>query len=64
MHTFISGDVCFNHHGDFSGDVVINRQGKEIQIPFEDLKALVAEWIRMERIAALEEANADELVKP
>lgn len=64
MHSLFTGKTTFNYHGDFSGEVLIHRDGLEISIPFEDIRALVAEYLRDTRIAALEQATPQELVKP
>lgn len=66
MHMFKSQDVTFYHHGDFSGDVIIS-QGhaiteEEITVPFEALKALVAEYVRRKAISYYESASPDQLL--
>lgn len=56
MHSFTapSGRTYF-HNGDFSGDVQFEAApGYGVGIPFADLKALVAEYVRQGRISALE----------
>jgi hypothetical protein len=66
MHTFKTGDAphetAFHFNSDLSGDVSIRRSlgeivSKELTIPAEHLLAFVAEFIRREKIARLEEAS-------
>src|SRR3954468_13991555 len=53
-----------NHNGDFSGDVDFSdHDGKHYVIPFFALEAVVAEKVRRERIAALEDADPGDLLK-
>lgn len=56
-HTFEHGKTAFLHNGGFDGDVTIKRQDGEITLPFADLRALVAEYVRQKQIAALEQAG-------
>jgi len=60
-HTTTIDNTVFIHDGDFIGDVEIRRGGTGIIVPFEDLLALVAEYVRMERIAKLEQMVPYEL---
>jgi len=64
MHTTEGTKYRFFHHGDYSGDVkVMNKEtGQEIEIPFEDLKRIVASWVMTEKISRLEQAEDDELL--
>lgn len=67
MHTmeFVGGWVV-NHNGDFSGDVELRAPGHPTgvtKVPFMVLQAVVAEKIRLERIAALEQASDAELTR-
>lgn len=64
MHTFKHGETIFWHNGGFDGDVEIGFEGEgpRITVPFSALRALVAEHVRREKIAALEQANAIELL--
>lgn len=57
----------FFHNGDFSGNVSIKvpvskSVSQEIEVAFEDLKELVAEFVRSEKIGKLEDAEADEIL--
>lgn len=64
MHTYEWGDKGEHwtvlHNSDLSGDVVITDPsevgGGEMTIPAAVLIGLVAEWVRRERIAWLEQA--------
>lgn len=64
MQTTNGKAVRFFHNGDFSGDVVIVRADTEeqMQVPFADLKALVAAWVVQTRIAALEQMTDDQVL--
>ena len=64
MHTTEGTKYRFFHNGDYSGDVkAMNKETKEeIEIPFEDLKRLVANWVMTEKISRLEQAEDDELL--
>lgn len=61
-----SGNTYF-HNGDFSGNVkweeLRNGAYVTLQIPFEDMKELVAQYIRTKKIAELEEASLDKLLE-
>ena len=60
-HTTKINDTQFIHDGDFGEDVEILRDGKSFNIPFQDLKEFVAEWLRREKIASLEQADENEV---
>lgn len=62
MHTFEASAVRFHHNGDFSGDVIICEEatGNEFRVPFEDMKKFVAEYVRCEKIARIEQTSLDE----
>lgn len=71
MHTLhVDGGYLVVHNGDFSGDVMIrtpkgsahHEEGAEHWIPFHVLEAVVAEKIRADKIAVLEQAEAGELL--
>jgi hypothetical protein len=65
MYTTKVNKTIFHHNGDFSGDIHIyfeNNSGAEILIPFDDIKGLVAEYIRREKISKLEDAEDNELL--
>lgn len=65
-HTTCGKEHLFIHNGDFSGDVIIARSkdGVELaEVPFADLKMLVASWVRDKRIYHLEcQAEDDEIL--
>lgn len=76
MHTTrLSSGRDLMHNGDFSGNLHIICAPGEVEniagangpivrvtIPFEDLKEIVAEYVRGERISAAEQATTDELL--
>lgn len=64
MHTTESTRFRFHHNGDFSGDVIAVDKATNVEthIPFTDIKTLVAEQVRRERIARLEDASDDEIL--
>jgi hypothetical protein len=68
MHTQRFGEFIVHHNGDFSGDVEIYRTDKTpepmlvAKLPFWLLKYIVAKKVRLDRIAALENANTDKLL--
>lgn len=52
-----------HHNGDFSGDVtLVSPDGVETTVPFAHLFALVAEKVRRDRIATLEQADTKQLL--
>ncbi len=64
-HTTKANYVTFFHNGDFSGEVQINGatiDGGTVEIDFEDLKILFAEYLRSKLISAVESASCDELL--
>jgi hypothetical protein len=62
-HAFEGKTATFLHNGDYSGKVGISTVTNEIWVSFEDIKNFMAEYIRGQRIAALEDMSADELLK-
>ncbi len=40
-------DIYFHYNGDFSGDVIINSDNKELEIPAKAILEFVAYWIMM-----------------
>lgn len=64
MNTTEGTKYRFFHNGDYSGDVkAMNKETKEeIEIPFEDLKRLVANWVMVKKISQIEQADDDELL--
>lgn len=61
MHTTEGKRFRFFHNGDFSGHVrVINKKSNEtMEILFEDIKSLAAEYVRQEKISKLENCTDD-----
>jgi hypothetical protein len=65
LHTYEApGGTRVHHNGDFSGSVVIVGQTDDegIEVPFEDLKALVAQAVRQHHVTQLENAPADDIL--
>lgn len=65
MHT-IDGDVFrFHYNSDASGDVHCCRIGSDekVRIPADDLKLLVANFVRTELISRLEQMEPDEVLR-
>jgi hypothetical protein len=64
MHTTKIGNYTFIHNGDYSGNtrIVNGLTHEEMEVPFDALKGLVAEYVRDERISKLEQAEDDELL--
>lgn len=60
------GSTVFHHNGDYSGDVDIVRgsyaREKCIRVPFWQIKRLVAEFVRAEKMRRIENATSDELL--
>ena len=64
-HTTVGSKCRFHHNGTFEGNVTISHNDKGValaDVPFADIKMLVATWIRSERIAAIEGASDDEML--
>lgn len=66
MHTMeLFGGWRVHHNGDFSGDVEITAPGTPTQVmvvPMLVLQCVVAEQLRRERIAALEDAGPLDII--
>lgn len=60
------GDASFvvHHHGDFSGDVIIEHIPTEAQleVPFAVLKALVGEYMQNKAIEKIEQTEPKDFV--
>lgn len=62
MHSYQGKECKIHHNGDYSGDVVITRDGAaHLEVPFEDLLGLVAEYVRSRKLSQLEDADTEEL---
>lgn len=71
-HTTRVGKTVFIHNGDFSGDVelIVDKQQiqkwehgeRTVSVPFEEIKGLVAEYVRQKTLEAVHAADADELL--
>lgn len=60
------GGWSANFNGDFSGDVELRSPGTPTQVmvvPYGILQAIVAEKVRRDRIAAIENAKDEDLLK-
>jgi hypothetical protein len=76
MHSTKINGTRFFHNGDFSGEVKIQVQPSqvertdwpeevggsvvEVEIPFDDLRGLVFQYLRRRQISALEQMDDDE----
>lgn len=54
MHSFHGDNVVIHHNGDYSGEVIICQEGKEIRMNAGDLIDFIAEYVRREKIKQLE----------
>lgn len=59
MHTTDCNATTFHHNGDYSGDVIVLdiRTRQEIRVPFDDIKTLVAKYVRDRQISRLEQIS-------
>lgn len=63
MHTTTIGNTTFYHNGDFSGEVeIVTKTMMRVSVPYDELKAFIAESIRTIKIAQLESATDDEVL--
>lgn len=62
MHTTEIDGVTFHHHGDYSGEIVIQVGKKELTVSTKALVGLVAEMVRAERTIKLEESTPEEIL--
>lgn len=71
MHTTeFNGGWRVHFNGDYSGDVIVIKDGpavgsppeKKLEVPFEVLKALVANYVRDQQIGRLESASDNEVL--
>jgi hypothetical protein len=65
MHTFIDHrtQTAFNYNADFSGDVLISREGGAfVAVPFSALRTFVAHYVKLRRIEDLEGAHPDRVL--
>ena len=73
MHTIETESIGFHHNDDYSGNVELVLPVSAVEpspdgsvvavtVPFDALKAFVAEWVRKEWIESLEQSDPDELL--
>lgn len=63
MHTFSHGTTRFNFNSDYSGLVYIkDEDGMQVDVPFEDLLAFVAQYKRSILFERLEQASDKDIV--
>ena len=67
MHTLRGNEfTVFHFNGDFSGDLIIVRQGVdnpgEMRVPMSALDALIAERIRRKRVEKLERMTDSQVI--
>jgi hypothetical protein len=72
MHRYIAkGGTIFNHNGDLSGDTLIVVEAERmkhvcgvvvVNIPAQDMLDFIADYVRMRKITALEQATSEELL--
>lgn len=62
MHRFIINGTVFTYNSNLSGDVIMNNGGKNIHINGGELKAFFANFIRLQKIANLENASNDKIL--
>ncbi len=61
-HTLALTTATFNYNSDLSGNVTITTREGRIDVPGCELVAFVAEYVRGQRINALESATTRELL--
>jgi len=68
MHSFEApSGTTYSHNGDFSGDVQFTTLNADLRgtvstvvVPFDDFKALVAEYVRRKKIESVERMTDDQ----
>jgi hypothetical protein len=58
MHSFHGDNVVIHHNSDYSGEVIICQDDKEIRMNAGDLIDFVAEYVRREKIKKLETSDS------
>ncbi len=61
MRTWTGRAFSINHHGDYSGDIHIIFGITEIQVPFEDIKNFVLDYLRVQSVNNLTNMSNSEL---
>lgn len=56
------GAVTFTHNLNYSGEVEIERGGMSVTVPIEALQKIVAEKVRVQMIAGLEQLKPHEIL--
>lgn len=70
MHSFTASTVLptsadythFSFNSDLSGDVIIHRGDDEFSVPGKHLIEFIAQYVRMERISAIEQMDDRDLL--
>lgn len=65
MHTYESNGFLFHHNSDMNGDVIIvnKNNGEELEVDGEAILDFVANYIRNEKIAKLENSTNKEILE-
>lgn len=62
-HSIAFGEWTINFNGDFSGEVeFVDPHGVKCNLPFDVVRAVVAERVRRAKISFIEDSNDDELL--
>lgn len=63
MHSFDFGEYTIHHNGDFSGDVIVDRNDETVaKVPFVVMLAAVGEKVKQDRIAKLENTDRCDII--
>lgn len=62
MHSFHGDNVVIHHNGDYSGECIIQQEGKEIRMNTSDLIDFVAAYVRNQKIEQLEQMDSKDLL--
>ena len=65
MHTYESNGFLFHHNSDMGGDVIIvnKNNGEELEVDGQAILDFVANYIRNEKIAKLENSTNKEILE-
>jgi len=63
MHTTNKAKTTFSHNGDFSGDIrITDDKGNTCEVPFNDIAAIAADYIRDFKMAEIEALSDKDLL--